>query len=174
MVFCFILFCQEFSPQPMPEMKGDCGQFSLDLSREFQIWREKPVDIAAEEGFEKAPTLPTDIRLHVSLHQMDRVDYLSPPPVKRGFKGTFGGMVKVFVETPGYYRFCLGTKAWVDLVDGATGTLMKEDSFEMQAQCERIFKVVVFLLEANKEYALQIASAPSSRAEALITLQAEK
>ena len=159
------------TPQrPMSEMQGDCDQYGLDLTREFKSWEKHPQKVSAQPDSENASRLSLGDKTSVFLQPMHQVSFLSPPPEgKRGFEGTYGGMVRVKAGKKGSYRFCMSTKVWLDVVDPTTGTPLKNRLFEMQTQCDRIFKVVVFDLEPEREYLLQLAFCRSAQMQMLIT-----
>ena len=159
------------TPQrPMSEMHGDCDQYALDLTEEFRIWQRQHQKVTAQPNIENTTMLSLEQKSTVSLLPMSQVSFLSPPPEgKRGFEGSSGGMVTVRTVEKGSYRFCMSTKVWLDVVDPTTGTPLKDLMFEMQTKCDRIFKVVVFDLEADHEYLLQFAFCRSPQMQILVT-----
>jgi len=170
LLFAFIL--QNQTQRPMSEMQGGCDHYALNLTREFAAWDGVPLNLIAAGAPANPATCSLDQKLSVSLPAMADVAFLSPPPEgKRGFTGTFGGMLKLAVTERGRYRFCMGAKVWIDVIDRATNTPLKDQMFEMQTQCDKIFKVVIYELDPAAEYVLQLAYAPSPQLPLLITPQ---
>lgn len=170
MLWMFIALIMAGSPQrPMSEMHGDCEDYALDLSAEFKQWETSPRVLAAQANPKGKAGLALEETTRLSLRPMKQVSFPSAPPVGRqGFTGEHGGLVLVKVGEKGSYRFCLATKVWIDVVDPA-GTPLKVQRFEMQTQCKKIFKVVIYELEANTDYWLQIAFCPAQELRLLLS-----
>ena len=169
MVFLPIILLLLGAPQrPMSEMHGDCDQYALDLTAEFEAWAGPRQDTTAQTKPENAVVLSFGKKTLISLSPMADITFPAPPPEgKQGFEGSFGGILKVTAQEKGGYRFCLSGKAWLDVVDPTTGAPLKSRMFEMQTQCKRIFKVVVFDLEPNRAYLVQLAFCPEARIQML-------
>ncbi len=165
----FALFMLGTPQRPMSEMFGDCENYALDLSAEFKQWERQPQKLAAETKPTGKAHLMLNVVTSLALPLMKKVRFPAPPAAgRRGFVGVHGGMVKLRVPEKGSYRVCLGAKVWVDVVP-ADGTPLKTKGFEMQTECDQIFKVVRYELEADTDYWLQIAYGPEDSLKVLLS-----
>jgi hypothetical protein len=156
--------------RPFSEMKGDCGNFKLNLEREFLAWDLKEQNLSSSKTAEAAPTLALGEKTKLELNNEHQVKLKMAPLKKYPAKALrFAGMAKLLITQNGTYRVSIGSKVWADLLSQKSQNFVSALSFEMQTNCKKIFKTVDFSLEENEHYLLQISSSASPSVDVLIT-----
>lgn len=145
--------------RPISEMHGDCDDFGWDLSAELAAWPGQPVAMAgsaAAEGAREAAAWA--VPLLVALRPQRDVSFAAPPGRASDGEG-FAALLLLEIARDGIVRVSAGAPVWIDLV--RDGALIGESGFEMQTQCERIFKSVAFPVSAGERLVLQLSGAKS-------------
>ena len=156
--------------RPMSQMHGGCDDYAFEMTRSFALWDAGKGAVSAGRNPAQPGALELDEKVQVELAPMERLSWLVRPPVaKKGFSGAQGGILAFQVNESGLYRLCLSGKIWADVVDVSAAKALDDVQFEMQTRCERIFKVVVFRLEAGKPYHLQLAFSKETKIGVLLT-----
>jgi hypothetical protein len=87
----------------------------------------------------------------------NEVKFRVTPERRQESQGRYAGMLRLRVPADGAYRVGTSRAAWVDLIE-ANGASLKPTKFEMQTQCDAVFKTVVFALRANETYTMQVSA----------------
>lgn len=140
--------------RPMDEMHGGCDSFQMQVDAELLAMTGPANGVMAwpaqgePRGFLQLLTpiavtlLPRD---HVSL------------TIEAKRPGDYAGIVAFRVPASGRYRVSLGSSAWVEIV--TQNGRIEPTAFEMQSHCPTVFKTIVFSLEADESYWLEVTSA---------------
>lgn len=143
--------------RPMSEMHGNCENFKSDVKRELALWKDKGLRVPSGES------LRLGKKLHLPLAK--DASYLVKPGKTFSVKGeSFGGVFALRRVSGSKLRVSAGSKVWFDLVDVKGKARVPATEFEMQTDCDRVFKTVLFDVEPGKQYALQVSSAPQGAA----------
>lgn len=149
--------------RPMDEMHGNCGQFKTDLSKELKLWKN-PASSADQLTLER--------KAQLTLSKVEQVHFtVKPEKTYSGQGPLFAGVFQFKVPATGLYRISAGAKAWYDVVDSSAKKIIPADEFEMQTSCDQIFKTVLFHLDAEKSYQLQVNG---SQGEKILFLLSKK
>lgn len=159
--------------RPMEEMEGGCGNFAMPLANEMALWDKAELRIQGAQDDKSITELPSGRKINLTLYPQKKVT-MPAKPEKDFSKGqpAFAGLAKMEVKKDGLYRVALGSKVWLDVVEIETGeaTIVKTiapEKFEMQTNCQKIFKAVEYNLKAGKKYLLQISSSSAPAAQIL-------
>lgn len=87
------------------------------------------------------------------------------PPEKPGEGSSFGAVFTVTITAPGTYRVALGTRGWIDVVNG--GGTIASSSHGHGPECTGIRKLVDFALTPGT-YTIQIAGNPEPHTMMLV------
>lgn len=152
--------------RPMSEMHGACGAFETNLASELKAWDQKEINLT--QGADQK--IPLGEKAKIQLSSEDKVKLVAPPeksfPVK---DSRYAGLLKFSVKEDGDYRVSLGAKLWLDVIPVRTKKPLEAVSFEMQTKCDKIFKTVLFKLEKNQEYFVQLSSSKAPEVDLLIS-----
>ena len=151
----------ESAHRPFEEMKGDCKNFALNLGKELTSWANDPQELKGVSNLssDTPMLLPMNKRVNIALAKESEVQWMQKP--KKTFKKSgarYGGMVPFLTAKKGVYRLSAGDKVWIDVIDFQTKKVVRSTRFEMQTQCDQIFKVVEYEFAANSKYVLQVSS----------------
>jgi hypothetical protein len=92
---------------------------------------------------------------------------LQVAPRREPAPDSFAGVLKLRVPRAGTHRVSASQRLWIELV-GPTG-IVKSSRFAMQAGCEALRKSVVFPLEADTDYWVELSGSPTTDPVLLIT-----
>lgn len=160
--------------RPMSEMHGDCSNYQMDLSREMKIWDSESLKVSGARNV-NAPTPIAIGKVHeIKLLPSSQVVFRTKPEKSFPSKGEVNGaLALVTVPREGAsYKVSMGQKIWLDVVD-SKGIAIPSKTFEMQTQCQKIFKVVEFDLKGG-DYTLQFSSSPEDSIKVLVTNSSQK
>jgi hypothetical protein len=174
-IFAVLLFavllpgCGGQTPRSMDAMRGGCGDYRLDLGQEFAIAQEPGERVSVySRATDNAATVPMRKKLLVELFPTNSVVFVVEPE-RRGKKPEeHAGLVRLVVPEDGMYRISTGSAIWVELVSW-DGKRVRSPKFEMQSQCERVFKVAAFPLKANTSYWLQMSASRTPATHIIVT-----
>ena len=159
----FTASAQEKS-RPMSEMHGNCSSYKTNLAREFSLWKNN----ASGQNVDK----PLEFSKKMSLLLAKQADlkFVVPPEKAFPIKGhSYGGLFQLTSPKNGILRISSGSKAWFDLIDNSTKQIVQSSEFEMQTNCDKIFKTVSFQLKNQNNYTLQVSSSKDPTAVFLLT-----
>ncbi len=152
--------------RPMSQMHGTCLDYQLNLSQEFKLWKESPLNVSPSGN------LPMKKHLRLLLDKQERFEFLVPPEKLFPVKGqSFGGVFYFQAPKGGRIRISAGSKVWTDVIDVNAKKTLGAVEFEMQTGCDRIFKAVIFELAEKTYYALQINGSAKPTVDFLITAE---
>ncbi|MGE0631915.1 MAG: hypothetical protein AB7O96_05880 [Pseudobdellovibrionaceae bacterium] len=166
-VFFFTSLASAEKSRPMDEMHSDCSAYSVPLKSEFELWKKQSRSLQQEDK-----TAQASIGEKLNLKLVKQTDLQLPSPPEKSFaKGDlrFAGFFPLSIKEPGDYRVSIGSKVWLDIVSAKTKKTIEATSFEMQTKCDSIFKTVLFKLDKNEEYFVQISSSKNPEVDLVIT-----
>lgn len=153
-------------PRPMDQMKGACGDFAMDVTREATAWAgPAAAAVTAARAQGEAPAILPGVVVPVALHPHPEVVFDVPPERDRSASGTFSGHLRVILPEAGLWRVAASNGLWFDAVVG--GAIVPSAAFEMQTQCSAPFKVVVFDLPAGP-VDLQFNGSPAPEVQVMV------
>lgn len=145
-------------------MDGTCKDFA-DVAEEMALWSHSPLTVSSKTR----PLLEMGKKLKLKLEPQKSLNFPVAPEkliIKNGI--AYGGIFSLMPTSDGTVRLALGRRAWTDVVDPSTNTLIKAAGFEMQTGCDKMVKVVSYKLSPGKKYLLQINSSPEPELEATL------
>ncbi len=148
--------------------QAGCDQYPWDMNREWSLMITDPVPMksSAATGPESR-YIPLDRRVHLALHRAEQVK-LAATPEKAHAGVAYAGMGPIRLPFGKKYRISTDKPAWIDVV-GPKG-LVPASKFAMLTGCERLVKTVIFPLESETDYWLQITGSTEPQIVVLITL----
>lgn len=148
--------------------KGGCDSFPWEMNREWAFMITDPIPFpSSTERAEDARYMPMDRRVHVKLHPADKVKLAAAP--EKSFDGpTYAGMAPMRVPFGRRYRISTTTPVWVDVV-GPAGPVAA-GKFAMALDCDKLVKTVMFKLDIETEYWLQITGSREDNVDVVVTL----
>jgi len=156
----------ESAHRPMAEMHGDCGNYAWDLTAELAAWEGADTALAAALQPGEAPDAVPLSPLAIALRPQGEVRFAAPPG--RDSDGErFAGLLAFTATQDGNLRVSAGGPVWIDVV--LAGGLVKESGFEMQTQCERIFKSVAFPVTRGQRLLLQLSGSKTAAVRLLLS-----
>ena len=170
-LFWFVLFTAASARgedhRPFSEMHGGCEQFKTPIQKDLSIWAKESVKLSP---FPAKANIPLEKKVLLG-PLSSSTDSLLVKPEKDFRKGkkSYAGSASLRVPRNGVYRVSLGSKIWLDLVDNGNKNVLEANHFEMQTKCDRIFKVVEYRLERDRDYTLQVSSSLSDVAAILVS-----
>ena len=158
--------------RPMQEMRGGCTNFGIDLRREFVLWGNVPLAVAAAPAEPAAGAVAVQASRPADITLLPDGAYRLAPQAgqDRRAEGRFGGEVMLEIPAAGQWRVSAGPGGvWYDLM-GPQGPL-HDPRFEMQTRCTSIFKTVVFEVPEAGRYRLAINGNANAVLRILVTPQ---
>lgn len=148
--------------------KGGCDSFPWDMNREWAFMITDPIPFTSSAGrVEDARYLPMDRRVHFKLHPADKVNLATAP--EKSFEGsTYAGMAPMRVPFGKRYRISTTKPVWVDVV-GPAGPVAA-GKFAMAMDCDMLVKTVMFKLDIETEYWVQITGSRDDNVDVVVTL----
>lgn len=145
-----------------------CDQYPWDMNREWSLMITDPVPIESLAAIApESRYIPLDRRVQFALHPSERVR-LAAIPEKTNAGVTYAGMGSLRLPFGKKYRISTDKHAWIDVV-GPKG-LVPASKFAMLTGCERLVKTVIFPLESETDYWVQITGSADPEIALLITL----
>jgi hypothetical protein len=145
-----------------------CDQYPWDMNREWSLMITDPFpmqSVAATD--QESRYVPLDRRVQFALHPSAKVK-LAAKPEKTPAATTFAGMGLIRLPYGKKYRISTREAAWID-VTGPSG-LVAPAKIAMLGGCDRLVKTVIFPLESETDYWLQITGSANPVITLLITL----
>jgi len=144
-----------------------CDGFEWDMKREFELLRAQPSAVAALAAVvPDARFAPLEQRLDVALLPSKQVK-LEVPPRRDPGPDTYAGLVRIRVPRTADYRLSASQRLWIE-VFGPAG-VVGSTKFTMSSTCETLRKSVVFPLEGETDYWIQLSGSPTAEAILLVT-----
>ena len=148
--------------------QGGCDKYPWDMNREWSLMVTDPIPFKSATAIDpEAHETPKDRRMHYALHPVDQVK-LGVPSDKAESGKTYAGMSPLHVPFSTRFRVSSSKPVWIDVV-GPNGALPAA-KFAMRLGCERLVKTVVFKLDIDTDYWLQITGSKDPMVELLITM----
>ncbi len=168
-LFVFMLF--SFQVAAADDHLGDqggCDKYPWDMNREWSlmITDQFPLKSYAVADPE-ARYIPLDRRVLFALHPSDQVK-LPAATEKKHAGSTYAGMARIQLPFQKKYRISSNKPVWIDVV-GPNG-IVPATKFAMMMGCEKLVKTVIFKLENEVDYWLQITGSADAQVELLVTL----
>ncbi|MFN0315866.1 MAG: hypothetical protein ACKVQA_12620 [Burkholderiales bacterium] len=145
-----------------------CDQYPWDMNREWSLMITDPFPMQSVVAMDvESRYVPLDRRVQFALHPSAKVK-LAVTPRKTPAATTFAGMGLIRLPYGKKYRISTREAVWID-VAGPAG-LVPATKTAMLGGCERLVKTVIFPLESETDYWLQITGSANSVITLLITL----
>lgn len=153
----------------MDDMRGGCDDYQWNMKEEFRIADEPGEPITAYSKVpSNAATAPINRKLEAELFPTGAVKFIVEPERRGKRPDEFAGLIRFVVPESGFYRVSTGTAFWVEVVD-SDGNRIRAPKFEMQSQCNKVFKSAAFPLKANSSYWLQMSASRGKEVYLIIT-----
>jgi hypothetical protein len=133
-----------------------CSGYKWDVSAERALFAGAAKPLAAGKDRASAATSGSSQLYAVKLQPVSDVSFPARPGRAPPF-GSFAGILALSVPAPGKYRISADVPLWIDVAGGAI--LAPVLDYEGQHDCSAPRKVVVFDLQAGKDWTLQLSAA---------------
>lgn len=148
--------------------KGDCDSYPWEMNREWAFMITDPIPFQAlATRAEEARFMPMDRRVRMTLQPVGKVT-LAAAPEKTFDDATHAGLALMRVPFGKRYRISTSRPVWVDIV-GPNGPVTP-GKFAMALDCKYLVKTVIFKLDIETDYWLQITGSRDDTVEVVITL----
>ena len=145
----------------------DCRGFEWDMTRELELVRAEASAVAALSAVvSDAPSVPLDRRLDVALRPAKQVK-LEVPPRREPAADTHAGLVRIRIPRTASYRVSASQRLWIEVV-GPAGAVAST-KFTMSGACDALRKSVVFPLQGETDYWIQLSGSPAAEATLVVT-----
>ena len=131
-----------------PHAAGECGHYSWNMTREFELLRAAPFVLPALTGADpEARHAPSSSAWTSGCCRRSRVK-LHVAPRREPAPDSFAGVLKLRVKAAGTYRVSASQRFWIEVV-GPAGAV-ESSKFAMEAGCEPLRKSVAFPQSSRK------------------------
>jgi hypothetical protein len=145
-----------FGAGPPPALADDaCAAFTWDVHHERTLFGQPPRSLAAGQTPAASPALATDQLYQLKLSAQPKVTFVAPPGRQGHSAGTYAGLARVTIDTPGVYRISLDQAVWVDVV--SNGAIVEARDHQGRRGCNAPHKIVEFSLPAGTPMTLQFS-----------------
>lgn len=146
---------------PADNQTDPCTTFTWDVSHVLAVLKQTPSRVtAASKAGKDVPGLELDKLYEVKLSAQSGVAFAVKPARAKVPDGAQAGLVRFHTTKPGRYRVALASGHWIDVVDGAQ--LIESSDFQRAHGCERLHKIVEFVLPGGKDLTLQLSGSPEA------------
>lgn len=146
-----------------------CDSYTWNMTREFQLLSATPWPLKALKARdEDARWTPLDRRLELTLAPAAEVELAAQAKSAQGAAPGYAGLMLLLVPRPSSYRISSNHRPWIEVI-GPDGPV-QSSKFQMRTGCQRLVKSVVFALEPDTRYWLQVSGSPVPDPVLLITL----
>lgn len=146
-----------------------CDTYTWNMAREFQLLKATPWALQALKARDgQARFTPLDRRLEMTLAPQAQVELLAQPRGAHDSAQAYAGLTLLLVPRPASYRISSNQRLWIEVI-GPQGPV-PSSKFEMRTGCEKLVKSVVFELQPDTQYWLQVSGSPVPDPVLLITL----
>jgi hypothetical protein len=150
------------------EKTNPCATFTSDVSHELAVARQTPLPVtAATQAGKGVPTIELDKLYRLQLSPQSGMTFAIAPARGKVPDGAQAGIVRFRTDKPGRYRVAVTSGHWVDIVDGARS--IESSDFQRAHGCERLHKIVEFVLPGEKELTLQLSGSPEATVMVSVT-----
>jgi hypothetical protein len=150
-----------------PSFADECAGFDWDMGRELGLLKAPPSAVTALAALvPDARPVPLEQRLDVALLAAKQVK-LEVAPRREPPPDTYAGLVRVHTPRPGGYRVSASQRLWIEVV--GPGGVVGSTKFTMSGTCPTLRKSVVFPLEGETDYWIQLSGSPTAEAILLVT-----
>jgi hypothetical protein len=137
------------------------------MTRELGLLKAPPSAVTALAGVvPDAHPVPLEQRLDVALLPTKQVK-LEVPPRRESAPDTHAGLVRIRVPRTSGYRVSASERLWIEVM-GPAGAV-SSTKFTMSGSCPMLRKSVVFPLEGETDYWIQLSGSPTATAIILVT-----
>jgi len=148
--------------------QGNCDSYPWDMNREWSLYLTDAIPWKALAQTEpEARYMPMDRRVDFQLLPSDQVKLVVPAD-KAPKAGTHAGLAPLRVPFPKRYRISANKPVWVEVL-GPNGPVAST-KFAAAMGCDKLVKSVIFKLDIETDYWLQVTGADLAQVDMLITL----
>jgi hypothetical protein len=145
----------------------ECAGFEWDMTHELGLLKAQPTPVTALAALvPDARPVPLEQRLDVDLLPAKQVR-LEVPPRREPAADTHAGLVRIHVPRTAGYRVSASERLWIEVV--GPGGVVASTKFTMSGTCPGLRKSVVFPLEGETDYWIQLSGSPAAQATLLVT-----
>ncbi|MSQ59493.1 MAG: hypothetical protein EXR36_07580 [Betaproteobacteria bacterium] len=167
MMLCLTSLLSRAAQHEHPANAG-CDQYPWDMNREWSLMITDQVPMKSAAAMDpESRFIPLDRRVQFALHPSERVR-LAAVPEKTNAGITYAGMGLIRLPFGKKYRISVNQHAWINVI-GPKGSV-PASKFAMLEGCERLVKTVIFPLESETDYWVQISGSAQPEIALLITL----
>jgi hypothetical protein len=153
----------------VPDPAQGCDTYTWNMAREFQLLSATPWALQALKARDDgARWTPLDRRLEMTLVPEAEVELLAQPERAHDSAQSYAGLMLLLVPRSSSYRISSNQRVWIEVI-GPDGPV-RSSKFQMRTGCEKLVKTVVFPLEPETRYWLQVSGSPVPDPVVLITL----
>lgn len=145
----------------------DCSAFTWDMTRELALFGTAAVQLTSADNVASAPQIEVNTLYSVDLQPLGQVAF--PHALGKPFppESSSGGMLKLRLNTAGYYRISIDAPLWIDVL--AANDVIASTGFQGRQPCRLIHKSVAWSLPAGVELIVQLAGAARDRMHLAVT-----
>ncbi len=150
-----------------------CDALPAELEAERSAWGAAGTTLSAAPAAGTPPPVVTLIRTRLKLQPQARLKPVALAKAEANPPGTHGGRMAFAPGRGGVFRFSASDRAWIELIDRATGTPLAPISSDKRLRCFGIPKALLFELAPGHDYLLQITASAGSELDLLIAQAAK-
>ena len=164
---CFIVASTAITTPVLAEEDG-CSHFTWNVSHELVVMKQKPERVtAATKPGSQLPLLKLDHLYELQLSPQAGISFSAPPTKPTLSDSAQGGLVRIRVPKAGVYRVSSSSGHWIDVVSGQQ--ILKSKDFQGSHGCERLHKIVEFVLPANTDLVIQFSGSTDASVAVAVT-----
>lgn len=144
-----------------------CAGYKWDVSRERALFAGQAQPLAAGKDAAGAPVLESGHLYALELAAASAVRFVVAPGKASPAEGTYAGVLNLKVPAPGKYRIAIDEALWVDVE--SNGRLLSPVDYEGVHDCSAPRKIVVFTLDSQDGWILQVSGANRTAVRVSVT-----
>ena len=148
-----------------------CGNYKIDISQELNLWDSPSLvgNVFHVSSTQSKNQLPIGKKIEMPLKPQESVEFpILPEKSFIDSANSFAGLSSLSVLKSGIYRIFASDRIWFDVIESTSNKLLSSQGHHMDKECP-MRKAVLFFLEEDKSYILQISSSVKDKAFILIT-----
>jgi hypothetical protein len=150
-----------------PSVADDCVDFKWDVAQERALFAGSATALAAGADSKSAPVMQLKQLYELQLLPQEQVKFAVTPGTKSPRSDSYAGLVAFKIPAAGSYRVSIDMPFWIDVVHD--GALVAANDFQGQHGCNSPHKIVLFDLQGNRPFMLQLSSAAPQSVRLTIT-----
>jgi hypothetical protein len=150
-----------------------CDALPAELEAERSAWGAPATTLGAASDAAAARPVVTLVRTRLKLQPQARLKPVALAKAEANPPDTYGGLTAFAPGRGGVFRFSASNRAWIELIDRATGKPLAPISSDKRLRCFGIPKALLFELAPGRDYLLQITASAGSELDLLVAQAAK-